>query len=273
MKLQGKVALITGGGTGIGAAIAKRFVDEGARVCITGRRQQMLDTMAQSLSAGTVKTCAGDVSNPDDVKRMVATALEFGGRLDILVNNAAMEQPPMPLTHMDPALWNAVISVNLSGPFLMMRESIPHIIQGGGGSIINISSLAGVRCLGGMAAYSAAKAGLNHLTQQTAVDYGPMKVRCNVVCPGAVRTEMFETGMGHAAKAAGMGLEEVISLFTRHAPLRRAAIPDELSGVCVFLGSDDSSFMTGTVLMVDGGVHTLDVSGTAISEIMARIRG
>ena len=150
MKLDGKIALITGAGTGIGAAIAERFVAEGARICITGRRQEMLDDMAQLLPEGTVMTCAGDVTKLEDVKRMVETALKFGGKLDVLVNNAAIDPGGATVVDQDLELWHRVLETNLTGPMLLMKESIPHMIKGGGGSIINVSSLGGLRCLPGM---------------------------------------------------------------------------------------------------------------------------
>jgi len=151
MKLGGKVALITGGGTGIGTAIAERFVAEGAKICITGRRQAMLDKVAQALPSGSVTTCPGDVTKYDDVKRMVQTTLTFGGRLDVVVNNAGID-PGGTVSDLDPEVWRRVIDVNLTGSFLVMKASIPHLIKGGRGSIINISSLGGLRCLPGMPA-------------------------------------------------------------------------------------------------------------------------
>jgi meso-butanediol dehydrogenase/(S,S)-butanediol dehydrogenase/diacetyl reductase len=271
MKLKGKVALITGGGTGIGAAIAERFVADGAKVCIIGRRQEMLDKVAQSLPLGTVKTYSGDVSNYDDVRRMVETTLTFGGRLDVLVNNAAMDQdPPASVIDIDIDLWQKVISVNLTGPFLLMKASIPHMIKGGGGSVINISSLAGLRCIPNMPAYCSSKGGLINLTQQVALDYGPFKVRCNVICPGAVRTAMYEAAMSHFTEKLSIDLNGVLAVFTKDVPLRRVAAPHEISGICSYLASDDSSFMTGAVLVMDGGTAIADVSGAAISNIAVK---
>jgi NAD(P)-dependent dehydrogenase (short-subunit alcohol dehydrogenase family) len=268
MRLEGKVALITGGGTGIGAAIAERFVADGAKICIAGRRQEILDKVVRSLPSGTAVTCSGDVSNYDDAKRMVETALTLGGRLDVLVNNAAMDQdPPATVIDIDLELWQRVIEVNLTGPFLLMKASIPHMIKGGGGSIINVSSLAGLRSIPAMPAYCASKGGLIKLTQQVALDYGPSKVRCNVVCPGGVRTAMAEGAMGHFVESLGTDLDGVFAHFSSNVPLRRVAAPQEISGICSYLASDDSSFMTGTVLVIDGGAAVVDISGAAISSI------
>lgn len=264
MKLDGKVALITGGGTGIGTAIAARFVSEGAKVCITGRRQELLNKVADSLPAGSVVTCAGDVSKYEDVRLMVRKVLEFGNKLDVLVNNAGMD-PPGAVTDVALELWRKVIEVNLTGPFLLMKESIPHMIKAGGGSIINISSLAGLRCIPAMPAYCSSKAGLIMLTKQAALDYGRYNIRCNVVCPGAVRTEMLENSIGNLAKALDTDLDSAFEYFSSNVPLRRVSKPDEIPGICSYLASDDSSFMTGATLVIDGGAAIVDVSGAAVS--------
>jgi NAD(P)-dependent dehydrogenase (short-subunit alcohol dehydrogenase family) len=264
MKLKGKVALITGGGTGIGTAIAGLFVADGAKICITGRRQEMLDKVAQALPPGRVATCSGDVTKYEDVERMVKTAEIFGGRLDVVVNNAAID-PGGTVTDVDPEVWRKVIEVNLTGPFLVMKASIPHMIKGGGGSIINVSSLGGLRCLPGMPAYCTSKAGLIMLTQQAALDYGPFKVRCNAVCPGATRTAMLEKALRPLTETLGTDVDGVFACISSNVPLRRVAAPDEVSGVCSYLASDDSSFMTGSVLLLDGGASVVDVSGAALS--------
>ncbi|MFO7600541.1 MAG: SDR family oxidoreductase [Candidatus Desulfacyla sp.] len=264
MTLKGKVALITGGGTGIGAAIAKRFIADGAKICITGRRQSMLDQVAQSLPADMVTTCSGDVSKYEDVERMVETAVEFGNGLHVLVNNAGID-PGGTIADLDEELWRKVIEINLTGSFLAMKASIPHMIQGGGGSIINISSLGGLRCLPGMAAYCTSKAAINMLTKQAALDYGRFKIRCNAVCPGATRTEMLEDALSPLAEVLSTDVDGVFSCISSNVPLRRVAAPDEISGLCSYLASDDASFMTGSVLLIDGGASIVDVSGAALS--------
>jgi len=266
MDLKGKVALITGGGTGIGAAIARRFVADGARVCITGRRKQLLEQVASSLPAGSVVSFAGDVTNLDDAKQMVQQAVIFGGKLDVLVNNAGID-PPGTVAEVDPELWKKVIDINLTGPFLMMKAAIPHFQKNGGGSIINISSLAGIRCIPAMPAYCSSKAGLIMLTQQAALDYGPSKIRCNAVCPGAIRTEMLEQAMTPLAEALKSDISGAFAKMTSYSPLRRAASPDEVTGICSYLASDDSAFTTGAVIVVDGGASIVDVNGAALSSI------
>lgn len=264
MRLKGKTALITGGGSGIGAAVAAGFVAEGARVCITGRRQEKLDQQAATISGESVATFAGDVCSHDDVKAMVAATVSFGGGIDILVNNAASDVMA-PITELDPDDWRRTLETNLTGPFMLMRETIPHMIERGGGSIINIASIGGLRCMPGAPAYGASKAGLIFLTQQAALDYGPFGVRCNAVCPGATRTEMLEESVSEISKVRGTDVESLLARFSAHVPLRRVSAPSEMAGVCIFLASDDSSFVTGAVLVVDGGAIIVDVSGASVS--------
>lgn len=271
MKLQGKAALITGGGTGIGAAVARRFVADGAKVCIAGRRREPLERLAQSLPSSSVTICPGDVSIWEDVQRMVETVLTFAGKLNVLVNNAALDQvPPANVVDIDPAIWHRILAVNLTGPFLTMKASIPHMIRDGGGSIINVSSVAGLRSIPNMPAYVASKGGLIMLSQQVALDFGAHGIRCNVICPGSVRTDMFEGAMGHFTEKLGMDLEGVFKVFTRDIPLRRLASPDEIGGICSFLASDDASFVTATVLPADGGTAAVDVSGAALQNMGKR---
>jgi len=269
MKLAGKVALITGGGTGIGRAIAKGFIDEGAKVCITGRRMQVLKNAIQELKPGAASFCDGDVSNRKDAERMVATALEFDGGLDILVNNAAINTWG-PISELSYDTWKDVIDVNLSGPFLLMKTSIPHMIKRKKGSIINISSLGGVRCIPGNPAYCTTKAGLIMLTQQAAVDYGRYNIRCNAVCPGGVETPMSERAMENFALKLGLDKEGVKTLLSEDVPLHRVADPSDITGTCVYLASEDSSFTTGAVIMVDGGAAVVDIGRAAIQRALKK---
>lgn len=257
MQLEGRVALVTGGGTGIGAGVVERFVAEGAKVLISGRRKEMLEKVAASLPAGSVKIFVGDVSEEGNAERMVEAAMAIDGRLDILVNNAATEYNS-PVVDMDPAKWRQMLEVNLTGPFLMMKAAIPKMIQAGGGSIINVASLAGVVAVPGGPAYCATKAGVIHLTKQVAFDYGKDNVRCNVICPGPVRTTMLESNFIPLAKHLNTDMDGVFDLVRENVPLRRIADPADIAGVFVFLAGDDSNFMTGSTILVDGGVHFVD---------------
>jgi NAD(P)-dependent dehydrogenase (short-subunit alcohol dehydrogenase family) len=263
MKLSGKVALITGGGTGIGAAITKRFIEDGARVCITGRRKDKLETTARSFPEGSVVICPGDVTRSDDVAKMIETAVAFGGKLDVLVNNAAMDSNGSILeTSIEE--WRSVLDANLTGPFVTMKAAIPHMLANGGGSIINIASLAGLRCMPRSVGYCSSKAGLIMLTQQVALEYGPQNIRCNVVCPGATRTSMLEESVGKLAEETATDIESLFKRFSSHVPLRRVSKPSEMGGICSFLAGDDSSFITGAVLVVDGGAAIVDISGASM---------
>ncbi len=266
MQLEGKVALVTGGGTGIGAAITERLVAEGAKVCITGRRQEMLEGVAASLPTGCVTACVADVCRDEDAKRMVETALAIGGRLDILVNNAGVEYAGT-VVQMDSAIWRQELEINLTGPFLTMKEALPYMIEAGGGSIINIASLAGVRCVPGSPAYCATKAGLIHLTKQVALDYGKDKIRCNVICPGPIKTKMLDNVLTPMANALDTDLDDVYGRLPKNVPLRRVAVPSEVAGVCAFLAGDDSSFITGTTIMVDGGTHIVDAFASTVGDL------
>jgi NAD(P)-dependent dehydrogenase (short-subunit alcohol dehydrogenase family) len=195
---------------------------------------------------------------------MVETAVSYGGKLDVLVNNAGMDAPGS-IIEMDPNLWKRIIDVNLTGPFFLMKASLPHLLKNGGGSIINISSLAGIRCIPAMPAYCSSKAGLIMLTQQAALDYGPSKIRCNVICPGAIRTDMLEHAMKPLAETLKTDTDGALAKMTSFSPLRRAAAPEEITGICSYLASDESSFMTGAVLVLDGGAAIVDVNGAAVS--------
>lgn len=263
-RLKGKVALITGGGTGLGAEFAKRFVAEGAKIVITGRRREPLEKVAADLPKDSVLVFQGDVSELKQAQAMVDATINFGGKIDVLVNNAGID-PAGTVVDIPVEQWKKIIDINLTGPFLLMKAAIPNMIKNGGGSIINIASLAAVRCIPAMPAYSASKSGLIGLTQATALDYGHEKIRVNVVCPGPIQTEMLEHSMAGLAESLNTDINGALNTLTRFIPLHRPASPDEVSGAVVFLASDESTFMTGTVIMVDGGACIVDPCGAAVS--------
>jgi NAD(P)-dependent dehydrogenase (short-subunit alcohol dehydrogenase family) len=157
--------------------------------------------------------------------------------------------------------WHKVMDTNLTGPFMLMKASIPLMIKAGGGSIINISSIAGLRATSGKTAYCTSKAALIMLTRQAAVDYGQFKVRCNAICPGPTRTYQLQLGVEDLRKHLNTDFEGAVAAFTANSPLRRAAYPKEIAAVCAFLASDDASYMTGAVLPVDGGSTIIDAMG------------
>jgi NAD(P)-dependent dehydrogenase (short-subunit alcohol dehydrogenase family) len=273
VDLTGKVAIVTGGGTGIGEAITHRFVACGAKVCIAGRRRELLEKVAKSLPGDSVRTCSADVSDEKDVGRILKTALSFSGGLHVLVNNAAVDQnPPAGVVDMDVANWRKMLEINLTGPFLTMKACIPHMIKAGGGSVVNISSLAGLRCISENPGFCATKGGLINLTQQAALDYGRYNVRCNVVCPGASKTDMFTENMEAFAQMIGTNVDDVFARFIKDVPLSRVSRPEEMAGICAFLASDDSSFLTGAAIPVDGGAAIVDVSGAVISSLVRSVK-
>jgi meso-butanediol dehydrogenase/(S,S)-butanediol dehydrogenase/diacetyl reductase len=266
MDLKGKVALITGGGRGLGVAFAQRFVKEGAKVVISGRNKESLEKTAKTLPKGSVTICPGDVSKDEDAKRMVEETVKFGGKIDILVNNAALDVKGR-VADLAPEDWRKILDINLTGPFLTMHFAIPYMIKNGGGSIINIASLGGLRCLPACPVYNTAKAGLIMLSQQAALDYGQYKIRINALCPGGIDTELLDEMILPMAKALKTNKQGALDYFSHNVPLRRVSKPEEIAGACVFLASDESSFMTGSYLLVDGGAAVVDISGAAVSEL------
>jgi len=256
-RLDGKVALITGGGQGIGAAIAKTFAAEGAKVVITGRRDAILKEVIDSLPEGTAAYAQGDISDVEQAKRMVDKTIEFGGSIDILVNNAGID--PAGYAHEIPLeTWASVINTNINGTYYMIRHALPHMIKQGRGSIINISSLAGIRNIPAMTAYSTTKAGMIGMSNSIALDYGKHGIRSNVIAPGATATNMLIGQMGGAESA-----ETALNTLTRFLPIARPAQPEEIARAAVFFASDDSDYVTGQVLAVEGGASIVDPCGVA----------
>ncbi len=249
----GRVALITGGGSGIGAAIAARLVRDGVRVCIAGRREQSLEATARALPEGSVVTVRGDVSDEADVRRMVEVVATLGGGcLHVLVNNAAA---PINGTIETVSLddWRRALDVNLTGPMLTTRCALPALRAAGESAVINVASVAALVGNPGITPYATSKAALLALTRQCAIDFGSDGVRVNAVCPGWVRTEMSELQMDGLASRVGGDREGAFRAVTEHQPLQRVASPAEVAGVVAFLASDEARFMTGAVLPVDGG--------------------
>jgi len=249
MKLEGKVALITGGNSGIGSATAALLAKEGAAVVITGRNQERGEQTAQAINddGGRAMFIRSDVRLADDCRTAVEQTLERFGRIDVLFNNAGVFHPKT-VPECTEEEWDETIDSSLKGAFLMSKYALPSMIERGSGSIIHTSS--GWGFLGGdrAAAYCAAKGGLVIMAKAMAIDHGPQGIRVNCVCPGDVQTPM----LADDAEKRGMSWEDY-EAGASDRPLGRIGTVEEIAKAVLFLASDDSSFVTGESLVVDGG--------------------
>jgi NAD(P)-dependent dehydrogenase (short-subunit alcohol dehydrogenase family) len=249
MRLEGKVALITGGTSGIGSATAIRFAKEGAAVAITGRNAERGAEVVQEIEAngGKALFIRSDVRLSKDCREAVDQTLEHFGKIDILFNNAGVFHPKN-IPDCTEEEWDETIDSSLKGAFLMSKYALPSMIENGGGSIIHTSSGWGI--LGGdkAAAYCAAKGGLIIMAKAMAIDHGPDGIRVNCVCPGDVLTPMLPED---AAKR-GMSWDDY-AVGAAERPLGRIGTPDDIANAVLYLASDEASFVTGEALVVDGG--------------------
>lgn len=251
MRLGGKRALITGGGTGIGRATAHLFAREGAQVMVSGRRRSELEETVRLIEEdrGHAALVQGDVSRPEDAERMVAETIEAFGGLDVLVNNAGIIVRGASVTSVSIEDWNRVIDIDLSGVFLVSRFALRHMVPAGrGGAIVNVSSVSGLLGDPNAAPYNAAKGGVNLLTKSMALDYAPHRIRVNAVCPGRVATPMPMSRL-----KPGDDWETALAQWGRNIPLGRVGRPEDVAHAILFLASEEASWITGTTLVVDGG--------------------
>ena len=245
-KLEGKVALITGGGSGIGRAISTLFAEEGAKVMIAdyvaeGGEETVNIIKKSGCEASFVKT---DVSKMADVENVVKATVDTYGKLDILINNAGVMQNMAPTHETPDDEWERVININLKGVFLGMKYAAPEMLKGGGGAIVNAASVAGLVGMAGAPAYCASKGGVVQLTKVAALDYATQNIRVNCICPGVIWTPMVEAITG--------GNEQAVAQFTAMEPVGRMGKPEEVARAYLFLASDDASFITGVAFPVDG---------------------
>jgi NAD(P)-dependent dehydrogenase (short-subunit alcohol dehydrogenase family) len=240
-SLNGKVAIVTGAGGGIGGAIARAFVDAGAKVAIVD-----MDVSKVGRDYLAIKC---DVSSESQTRDALEQAVKMFGSLTVLVNGAAMRDPTATVTDLDLAGWNKVFAVNVAGAFLMSKWSIPHMVKAGGGSIIHIASQLGTVGTPGRVAYCATKGALLTMAKAMAADHAGQKIRVNTLSPGAVETDRMLLRYGEMDKArAALGPKHLMN---------RLGLPEEIAAGAVFLASDASSFMTGSDLRIDGGYNAV----------------
>jgi NAD(P)-dependent dehydrogenase (short-subunit alcohol dehydrogenase family) len=257
MLLKDKVALITGGGRGIGRGVALRYAREGAKLALVDIEQAHLDETAKELdlvgAGAQFITVRGDVSSSADVQQFFAAAIERFGRLDILVNNAGIGNPPIPIINMPEEAWDRTLAVNLKSVFLCSKAAaLQFIKQGGGGRIISVASQAGKTGYAMLTPYCASKAGIVLFTQAFAKEVGQYKINVNCVCPGTIDTPLL--------RGAGLGLQNNDELFERliggvlpSIPLGRLGYPEDVAKLITFLASDDADYMTGQAINISGG--------------------
>jgi len=249
-RVEGKVALVTGAASGLGAATARRLAAEGASVMLSDVAADAGQAVAEEI-LGTGAQCAfarHDVTNEEDWKHVVAATVERFGKLNVLVNNAGVAGGFFELMTHTYESWRRVLSVNLDGVFLGLRYAGPAIAKAGGGSVINLSSIMGKVAMPGAGAYCASKGGVTLLTKSAALEWAPLNIRVNSVHPGFIDTPM----VSNALHTVENGNEMRDLIISRHA-LGRLGVPKEIADTILFLASDESSFITGSEIVVDGG--------------------
>lgn len=249
-KLEGRVAVITGAGSGIGRATARLFASEGATLVIAdvdekGGKETVDEIVTAGGAANFVRT---DVSQAAEVEALMQAALDAHGRLDIIFNNAGVEGEQARTADCSLENWQQVISINLNGVFHGLKYGIPALLRMGGGSIINTASTAGMNGYPGMPAYSASKAGVIQLTKTAAAEYARKGIRVNCICPGGILTPLVERF------TAGLAPEVVKKMVEAAHPIGRFGTPDEVALLVLYLASDDSAFCTGAPFIIDGGM-------------------
>lgn len=248
-KLTGKTAIITGGGTGIGRAIAMRFHEEGANVVICGRRQAKLDEVCAAVNCERMTGIVADVTRESDIKRLVTETMTKTGRLDILVNNAGIMRFGSLFESSDD-MWRDMMTINAWGPWRLMVHAVPEMRKTGGGSIINLTSIAGIKALTGAGVYCASKSAMQAISQVMALEAAKDNIRVNLIAPAMVEdTELADPIFGH---------ENVPGFYDRMRPLHplgRNGRPKDVADAALFFASEDSSWVSGVILSVDGGRH------------------
>jgi NAD(P)-dependent dehydrogenase (short-subunit alcohol dehydrogenase family) len=249
-RVQDKVCIVTGAGSGIGKATAIRLAEEGGKVLCVDLNLESAQATTQEIFEinGVALATKADVGNVDQVNAFVARAVETWGRIDVLVNNAGVNLPGV-FHEVSDATINLTLDVNLKGPMYASRAAIPHMLEQGSGSIVNISSVNGLVSEPFLAVYSASKGAVVMLTRGIALDYAARGIRCNCICPGWV-----DTPINYAHAAMMGGLEKIYANIGQFQPIGRPGEPREIAHLALFLASDEASFITGSVISADGGM-------------------
>jgi NAD(P)-dependent dehydrogenase (short-subunit alcohol dehydrogenase family) len=248
-RLDGKVAVITGGASGMGESTARLFVGEGARVVIGDMQREKGEAVAASIG-NACKFVATDVASGEDVRSLVRAAVDTFGKLDIMYNNAGIGGGEGSIVDCSEETFDRIIAVDLKGVWLGMKHALPYLIANGGGSIITTASVSGIMGMPGQGAYGSAKGGVMQLTRVCAIENAANGVRANCICPGGTLTPIL---YANPALPAPIDPEQVRAGLTRAQPIPRAGLPEDIANAALWLASDESSFVTGQAIVVDGG--------------------
>jgi NAD(P)-dependent dehydrogenase (short-subunit alcohol dehydrogenase family) len=246
--IKGKVAIVTGAGGGVGKAISKRLSSEGCKVVMLGRDRTKLQKAASEIgNKKNTMTVIADITKEAEVLSAIDQTINSFDKIDILVNNAGIINDPMPFHEMTEDQWDDLVQTNLFGTFRMTKAVIPVMMKNGGGNIVNISSVLGIRSIPRvpLSVYAVTKAGVIMFTRSIAIEYGQYKIRCNCIAPSTIRSSIIEPYLQD---------EEAKKVLESTFPLRVIGEPDDISGAVAYLCSDDSKWVTGTIMMVDGGL-------------------
>lgn len=259
MKLKDKVVIVTGGNDGIGRVMALAFVDEGARVCICGRRKEKLDQVEEEIKkrGGEVLSLVTDVSQEEEVEMMVSRTVDRFGVIDILVNNASFEGPTAPIHEIAGGDWRKVVDINLNGLFYCTKYVLRVMIPRKSGNILNIGSIAGVYAYPLRTPYNATKWAIAGVTQTIAAEVGQYNIRCNCLSPGPTEGERAYKVIRKRAEAMGKTFEEMKQFYADQIPIKRFITPEEVARTAVFLTSEDSSGITAQHFCISGGIEVL----------------
>jgi NAD(P)-dependent dehydrogenase (short-subunit alcohol dehydrogenase family) len=255
MKLDKKVSIVTGGGRGIGRAIALRFASEGAAVVVAGTTAESIESVAQEIRArgGRALAVGADVSDEAQVARMVASAIDEFGGIDVLVNNAGIAGPTALVAEVSREDWDRTIAVNLTGAFLCAKHALPGMMERRGGRIINITSIAGLRAYALRSPYAASKWAMIGLTRTLAEEAGRYDITVNAIAPGPVRGPRIDSVIRNRAAAMGRPVEEVERDYVEPTALKRMAEEDDIAAMAVFLASEEGRNITGETLNISSG--------------------